>query len=518
LADHVIVGTGINALVAGALLARKGKRVILLEREERIGGCMMTDDVTLPGFHHDIMAATFVLFLTSPAYAELAQELEAHGFELCHTPHPTAVLRPGGKAVILTTDRAKNIKKFNAIRPGDGDQHERDVSGVEQDAEFLFNLLGGNIWSWRTSRYLFWRVLKRGLNGMKAWFGDALLPARHWLETGYRSEDIQALYAPWVLHAGLTPEAPYSGQIGKVIAFALEAAGAPVMKGGAGRAAMAFKALIEAHGGEIRTGCDVDEIIVKNGRAIGVRTAKGEEITAKHVLASVTPSQLYGRLIQDAPAKDVAASKAYRHGRGNFQLHYALKSPPKWVTGGLDDVALIHLSDGIDAVSKSANEAERGLFPETPTLCVGQPHRLDASRCPSGQAVLWVQVPDAPRVIKGDSIGKIRGTAWSPATREAFADRIEGILARHIKNFAKIKLDRKAYSPVDLEALNMNLVTGDPYGGQCGINQFFAFRPFTDSVNNETSIKNLHHIGASTHPGPGLAGGSGFNTAKRLGA
>jgi phytoene dehydrogenase-like protein len=64
----------------------------------------------------------------------------------------------------------------------------------------------------------------------------------------------------------------------------------------------------------------------------------------------------------------------------------------------------------------------------------------------------------------------------------------------------------------------MNLVGGDPYGGQCTIDQFFVFRPFSMSRNNDTVIRNLHHIGASTHPGPGLGGGSGFNAAKRLGA
>jgi phytoene dehydrogenase-like protein len=78
--DHLIVGSGINALVAGALLARKGKKVLLVERAPHAGGCMITTEATLEGFHHDVMAATFVLFLTSPAYGELAKDLERHGF------------------------------------------------------------------------------------------------------------------------------------------------------------------------------------------------------------------------------------------------------------------------------------------------------------------------------------------------------------------------------------------------------------------------------------------------------
>jgi phytoene dehydrogenase-like protein len=215
--------------------------------------------------------------------------------------------------------------------------------------------------------------------------------------------------------------------------------------------------------------------------------------------------------------EDAGAARRYRHGRGDFQLHYALDALPEWTTDGLQDVALIHLADGIDSVSKSANEAERGMLPATPTICVGQPHRLDPGRAPQGKAILWLQIPDAPRVIKGDAGGQIEGHDWD-LVKEAFADRLELILSRHIKDFDKIKLARRAYSPADLERMNINLVGGDPYGGACSIDQFFIWRPFAHSTNGVGPVRGLIHIGASTHPGPGLGGGSGFNAAKRLGA
>lgn len=518
--DHIIIGSGINALVAGALLSLKGDRVLLLEREAVAGGCLRTEEITLPGFKHDVMAATWVLFMTSPAGAALGPHLARHGFDYAHTPHPTAVLRPDGTALVLTMDRAKNVAAFNALAAGDGDAHARDVGGVEADAPFLFALLGGALWSWPTAKLLWAQVRKRGLRGLAAWFGRALVPARGWLETTYASPDVQALYAPWVLHCGLTPESTYSGQMGKVIAFALEAAGAPVVKGGSGAGVAAFRALITEKGGEIRCNADVDRIIVQDGRVRGVALVGGEEIACGSVLASVAPGQLQGRLLRDVNLpEDQSAAKAFRHGRGNFQLHYALDRHPEWLSPGLDEVALIHLADGIDSVSKASNEAERGMLPAVPTICVGQPHRLDPSRCPDGKAVLWLQIPDAPRVVKGDAGGAVAtdGT-WSEATREAFADRIEAILARHIKDFGAIKLARRAYSPADLERMNVNLVGGDPYGGLCTLDQFFIFRPFAHSTNGTGLVRGLRHIGASTHPGPGLGGGSGFLAAKALGA
>ena len=516
--DHLIIGSGINALVAAAMLSRKGDSVLVIEREDRLGGCMFTSDqVTLPGYHHDVMAATFVLFLTGPAHGALGEDLAKHGLDFCHATHPTAVLRPDGSALVLGMDRAANVAAFNAIGAGAGDQHAADVGSIEQDADFLFALLGQPLWSRQTATLLAKQAWKRGLGDLKAWFGAAMEPARGWLETRYDAPLVQALWAPWVLHVGLTPEASYGGQMARVIAFALEAAGAPVVKGGAGQAAAAFRALIEANGGTCRTGVEATRILVENGRATGVETATGETLRARNVIASTAPGQLYDGLLGDQPKPRTA--KKFRHGRGNFQLHYALDAPPDWVAEGLSDVALIHLADGIDSVSKSCNEAERGMLPETPTICVGQPHALDPSRCPEGKAVLWCQIPDSPVVIKGDAAREIETEpTWTPAMREAYADRIEAILRRSIRNFDQIALKRRAYSPADLEAMNVNLVGGDPYGGACALDQFFVWRPYNGSSNNTTPIKGLYHIGASTHPGPGLGGGSGFNVAKGLGA
>ena len=92
--DSIIIGSGINSLVAGALLSRARKKVLIIERSEFFGGCMSTKEVTLPGFKHDVMAATFVLFITSPAYAELADELKIHGLESIKSRPSTASNRP----------------------------------------------------------------------------------------------------------------------------------------------------------------------------------------------------------------------------------------------------------------------------------------------------------------------------------------------------------------------------------------------------------------------------------------
>lgn len=521
--DYVIIGSGINALVAAAILGKSGKRVLMLERNDRIGGCIRTEEITEPGFIHDVMATTFVLFITSPGYAALASDLGKHGLEFCHSDHPSGVLLPDGRSAIISMKRADNGTALDKLSPGDGAQHIADVGAVEQNAPLLFALLGGQLWNWPTARLLAREAWRRGPRQLAQFFGEALTTARAWLESNYRSDVARALWAPWVLHTGLSPESAYSAQMAKVIAFALEAAGAPIVKGGGRKLLAAFTGYIRETGGEIRTNADVISILsATDGTARGVKLADGTEIAARTgVICSVTPHQLYDRLLKGwtLPPAIAEAVRNYRYGKGNFQLHYALRSPPQWRTAGLEKVALLHLTPGLDGVSKAANEAERGMLPEVPTICVGQPHALDPSRCPQGAGILWLQLPEAPRHLKGDAAGKIAvpaDGAWNDTVREAYADRIEAILARHIDDFGAVKLARKAYSPADLERLNVNLVGGDPYGGFCGLDQSFLWRPFKSTVNHRTFIPNLYHIGASTHPGAGLGGGSGFMLAQAL--
>src|SRR5438105_13275842 len=100
--DHIIVGSGINALVCAAMLGRKGRKVLVLERNDRIGGCIRTEAITAPGFVHDVMATTFVLFITSPAFATLGPDLERRGLRFADADLPTGVLRPDGSHAVLS--------------------------------------------------------------------------------------------------------------------------------------------------------------------------------------------------------------------------------------------------------------------------------------------------------------------------------------------------------------------------------------------------------------------------------
>ena len=146
-------------------------------------------------------------------------------------------------------------------------------------------------------------IWRRGPRSLAAWFGEALAPARGYLERTYRSDAVRALWAPWVLHTGLGPESAYSAAMAKVIAFAIEAAGCPIAVGRRQDAASAFERLIVDQGGAVRPNADVARIVPGPGaRAGGVELASGETIAAaRGVICSTTPEQLYNRLLKDWP-------------------------------------------------------------------------------------------------------------------------------------------------------------------------------------------------------------------------
>lgn len=520
--DVVIVGSGINSLVCAALLAREGRTVCVLERNDIAGGCIRTEELTLPGFRHDTLSTLYPLFVSAPHFPLLRDDLAKTGAAFVGCERPTAVLLPDGRSLIYTTDRNANVAAFDALASGDGTALRQALEGIEREAPLLFGLLGGEFWRPATGRMLLARAWRRGLRGAASYGAEALMSARDWLARDFRSDLTRALLAPWVLHVGLGPESATSGLMAKLVMLTLEQVGAPMVQGGSQRLVEAFTALIERAGGAVVTQSDVDRVIIENGTARGVSTSDGREYRARHaVVCNVTPTQLYTRLLaNDAPEEAVGHARAFRYGRGEMQIHLALDQPPQWPDDELGRVAMLHLTPGLDAVSKAVNEAERGLLPQEATIVVAQPTAVDPTRAPAGRSMLWIQLQELPSRIRGDAAGQLdlpADGAWSVDVRERYADRIVARLCEQIPNLRDSIIGRAVLSPADLEHINVNLVGGDPYSGSCSVDQFGPWRPFAGARDHQTPFKRLFHIGASTHPGPGLGGMSGYMVAQRLG-
>src|SRR5262249_21755379 len=153
-------------------------------------------------------------------------------------------------------------------------------------------------------------------------------------------------------------------------------------------------------------------------------------------------------------------SKRVRYGRGGMQIHFALSEPPDWQGDArLSRTAMVHLTPGLDGVSRAVNEADRGLLPAEATVVVGQPVAGDPSRAPQGSWSLWIQLQEIPSRPRGDAAGEldVGSGEWSQRLRETYADRIQARIARHAPNLNRAILRRVVYSPADIEAANRNL-------------------------------------------------------------
>ncbi|WP_368680868.1 hypothetical protein R1X32_13005 [Rhodococcus opacus] len=200
-----------------------------------------------------------------------------------------------------------------------------------------------------------------------------------------------------------------------------------------------------------------------------------------------------------------------------MQIHIALSERPQWRDARLNEVPLVHISDGSASTGIARAEAEAGLLPRKPTVVVGQQSLLDPSRVPAGAASLWLQLQEVPYEPLGDAAGELNTTdGWTPELARAYAQRVIDRLDAHTHGLKILGTD--VISPADLAAYNENAVGGDPYGGSSELDQSFLWRPLPEAGRHRTCVDGLWHIGASTHPGAGLGAGSGHLVATKLAA
>ncbi|EST55627.1 FAD-dependent oxidoreductase [Brevibacillus panacihumi W25] len=517
--DSVIIGSGINSLTAAALLAKKGQKVLVLERSAWIGGCIRTDEITLTGFKHDVFSGWHPLFVTGPAYGELKDDLHQNGLEYVNTDVPTGVILPDQRSAVLYNNRQKNTEAFNRLMPGDGDRYQEAMKYFEANSEMIFTMFGNEPMSWAAIQSVLRSLRSKGVAEFTRHVGSMVAPTRKWLDLHFQSDAIKALFAPWILHTGVGPDDAAGSIMAQLIVFTLEAASMPIPKGGGTELVKAIMKVVIDNGGEFITNAQVEQILVENGRVKGVQTQDKSEYLAQYVLANVTPQQLYEKLLAPewVPQQVRKDARNYQYGRADMQIHYALDRPLDWKDEELKRAAIIHLTSGVNGVSQSVTEAVNGLLPREGTIVLGQHTAYDPSRAPEGKHTLWIQLQEMPRNLAGDALGEIDTTGgYTDQVVQAYADRIEERISRHVPQFKESILKRVVISPVELERYNPNLVGGDPYSGSSSVDQFLFFRPGTGYKRHETPIRNLYHIGASTHPGAGLGGTSGYLAVKAM--
>jgi phytoene dehydrogenase-like protein len=511
MSDAVIIGSGPNGLVAANLLADAGWRVTVLEAQDEPGGAVRSDRGVHPDFVSDVFSAFYPLAAASPVIDALG--LDAYGLRWSRAPHVLAHPLPDGRCAVLDRDRAVTAESLEGFAPGDGRawlelcRNWDRIGGPVLDALFTpFPPL-------RSGAALAARVRTAG--GLRL-VRELLLPVRRLGEEKFTGEGGRLLLAGNALHADLAPEAAGSGGFGWLMSMLGQSYGFPVPVGGAGALTGALVTRLRERGGSVLCGRRVTEIVVRDRKALGVRTADGEAWRARHaVLADVSAPHLYGDLVAEEhlPSRLHDDLKRFAWDFATFKVDWALDGPVPWTAPGAAGAGTVHVADGVDALTRFAAQLATGQVPDRPFLLFGQMTTSDSSRSPVGTESAWAYT-HVPQEVRGDA-GDDRITGrWDKGEQETMADRMEEQVERYAPGFRDRIRARRLLAPPTLQSLDANLRNGAINAGTTSLHQQLVFRPVPGTGRPETPVRGLYLASASAHPGGGVHGAPGANAAR----
>ncbi|MBA3950775.1 MAG: NAD(P)/FAD-dependent oxidoreductase [Rubrobacter sp.] len=461
--DAVVVGAGPNGLAAAVELARRGRSVAVLEAEDRVGGGTRSDEITHPGFIHDLGSAIHPLGYASPFFASLP--LEEHGLEWVHPPAPLAHPFDDGTAAVLE----RSTERTGATLGRDAEAYKNLMNPLSEDARRIQASLTGSL---RAPRHPL-ALTSAGLRSLGS--------ARGFAEAAFEGEKARALFAGNAAHSFLPLEKRPSALFGLVLGALGHAFGWPLPKGGSQSIADALASYLISLGGEIFT---------------GVRVRSVDDVPkTRTVLFDVTPRQLLDIAGEHFTERYGGALKRYRYGPGVFKVDLALDGPIPWTAEESLRAGTVHLGGTLDEISAGEAAVARGEHPERPFVLLAQQSLFDPTRAPEGKHTVWAycHVPN--------------GSTFD------MTERIEAQIERFAPGFRDRILARSAWGPADLERWNANLVGGDINGGLMDVRQLFA-RPMIRPNPYSTSAPGLYLCSSSTPPGGAVHGLCGFMAAR----
>lgn len=460
--DAVVVGAGPNGLTAAVVLARAGLSVLVLEGAPVIGGGTRTEQLTLPGFLHDVCSAVHPLGAASPVFT--AMPLERFGLEWIEPPLALAHPFDDAPPALLQRDLEATARGFGA----DADAYHALVAPLTEHWNALAaDVLAPLHWPDAPVRYA-----RFGLRGVQS--------AERMLEHHLSTPAPRAMLGAIASHAMQPLSKLGTGAIALVLAAAAHHIGWPIARGGSRSITDALAAYLRELGGEIRVDNRVESL--------------GELPAARATLLDVTPRQLLRIAGGSLRGRYARQLRRFRYGPGVFKVDWALSQPVPWKWPECGDAGTVHLAGKLEAVAHGEALVARGEIPEQPTVLITQQSSFDSTRARAGRATLWgyCHVPNGSTVDM---------TARIEAQLERFAPGFRDcVLARHTMNTAQ------------MEAHDPNLVGGDIGQGANTLRQLF-FRPVVRADPYSTPVRGLYLCSSSTPPGGGVHGLCGYYAA-----
>ncbi|PSM45131.1 FAD-dependent oxidoreductase [Streptomyces dioscori] len=509
--DAVVIGAGPNGLVAANLLADEGWSVEVLEEQDEPGGAVRHDNGVDPDFTNDLFSSFYPLAAASPVLSGL--HLERYGLRWSHAPRVLAHPLSDGRCAVLGRNLDETAASLDVFADGDGDAWRELHRVWERLRPDLLEALFTPFPPVRAGARLALRLRTAG--GLRL-ARSMVLPVRRLGEEEFRGEGGRLLLAGNALHADLAPEAAGSGGFGWLMSMLGQTYGFPVPVGGSGALIGALTRRLKERGGVLRCGERVSRVVVREGRAVAVRTAGGETVSAaRAVLADVSAPALYGELVDrdDLPPQVLADLRRFQWDFATFKVDWALDGSVPWQAPEAVGAGTVHLADGVDELTRFAAQVAMGQVPDRPFALFGQMTTADPTRSPEGTESAWAYT-HVPHHIKGDAGDDGLTGSWDTKEQELMADRVERQVERFAPGFRSLIRARRVLAPPTLQALDANLHGGAINGGTTALHQQLFFRPVPGTGRPETPVKGLYLASASAHPGGGVHGAPGSNAAR----
>lgn len=493
--DAVVIGSGPNGLTAAITLAARGRSVLLLEAQPRLGGAVATTELTLPGFRHDIFSAVYPAAAVSPAFARLP--LARYGLRWVHPPVAMAHPFPDGRAAALYRDMNHTVDNLDRLHAGDGRRWRRLVEPYVRNGNALRNVLLSQFPPVASGARL---IAALGVDGTLEFVRLLLCAATTLSAESFQGDAPSAWLYGAAMHGDVHPQEAGSAIAGFYLLLLGHLVGWPSPEGGAGRLTDALAAHYHALGGMSRTDTPVVRVIAGNGRVCAVLTADGACYPTRIVIADVTPHSLLRLARNQFPLGYVVNMARYRYGPPSFKVDWALDGPVPWTASEARQAGTVHVGGETDGLFAALAQVRAGALPERPFLLFGQQSLADPTRAPAGKQTAWAytHVP--------------RGMEWTRHA-ESFAARIEAQVERFAPGFRDRILARHILTPTGLAARNANLVEGDVGNGSTALDQL-VFRPIPSLSPYRTPLRGLYLASAATFPGAAVHGVAGEAAAR----
>ncbi len=523
--DAIIVGGGHNGLVTAAYLARAGRRVLVLEARELVGGCAVTEEVW-PGYR-----VSTASYLASLLQEKVVRDLELARFGYRVDAKDPAFFSPfpDGRYFFMWQDRARTLAEIAKFSARDAEAYPKYEAHLERLAQVAESLLlttppdfpphgVGDFFEYLKLAGRLRGLSKTEIVGLVKIFTQS---AADFLDTWFESEQVKVTLATdGVIGANGGPRSPGTAYI--LLHHCMGGVNGHrglwgFVRGGMGAVSNAIADSARSRGAVIRTNSPVEKIVVRQGRARGVVLKSGEEIAAGLVASNLDPKKTFLDLLDAAADLDpefVDGIRKFRIEGTSLKMNLALNGLPEFLVlpgdppgaPGPQHRATMHLCPSVEYIERAWDDAKYGRPSQSPLIEMTIPTMYDPSLAPEGRHIMGIFLQYAPYTLAEST--------WD-REREPYSERILDVIEEYCPNIRNIVVEQQTLTPLDLER-RFHITGGNIFHGEMALDQMFVLRPMAGWARYRTPVKGLYLCGSGAHPGGGVMGAPGHNAAREM--